>query len=1248
MVAAYVKYLGDTSNKTSGTTLGQVLQGGGSAAGNLIVASIIFDNAATASKPIVSSISKMAGETNNWVFLGAARSTSTSAGAFASGELWAIQTTVAWTGTITVTLDTAVTQKAVLMQEFSGAQAVLRSTVGTNYSTTTTAASATTTGTAPAIGDLAIGLIFGSNVASQMAGDNDTTAGSWSAVAGLGSTGGNVATNNFGIAQYKILTAATAQTYNNQAAMTAGNGSIVAILQPIPDPAITQAAYQFFDDAGTESGAASLAALNTSVVGQLVAGDGFGVLRVRLQNTSANTGQVSDDYQLQWEKNASGTWTTVTTGGTTVLGYNNTNLTDGGATTNRLGAGSGSFVPGKVSETGDVPNLAITGSNYTELVYALTLKAANLADADTLRFRVLRNGVTTVMTYTVTPTITIKGPVAMAGTSGGLSGSTGTLSAGKFVALSNVLSGTTWTYDFTTMPDGPQPATLTTWGGALAGRIASGHFMCDVDWFFTKVYDTLLPDQNEITHLTAMELSFQTASGGVWLVFAGNADMSEYNAIEIHQDGSWLFLYNGGGFSGAPNLSAFTLGTTYKIYVTYNEVTSAVEVFINDVSAATGTYGPGQNKIGNRSGWHMGGNLDVWITKFYYGPQSAGTPGAGGGGGCTVNGVATVVGSLDVVATPALLPNSRALEVGDQRNTEGDVPRALESMVAGGPVALAGSTSGLSATAGTIAVALPLVAASTPGTSTTTGVMAVAKALVATTPGTSTTTGAAAIAKALSAVTPAGLSTTTGTMAVARAFVGSSNGLSTTTGALARAVPLSGTSDGSSTDTGVSVVAVALSGSSIGTSSTVGDLGGASSRALAGQTDGTSATTGSMAVFLPLSGSTGGLSTTTAAMATADALVGTTPGSSTTTGALAVAIPLAGSTAASSTTTGNMAVAKSLAGTTAASSTTTGVLARAIPLSGTSTGLSATTGTSVSAIALAGTSAGTSQTTGVLDGTAATPLTGTTAGLSTTTGALDVAKALVVTTPGTSTTTAAVAIARSLSAVTPAGSSTTTGAMVVAKALAGSTTGGSTTTGTLVGSSGMGGSSTGASTTTGTMAAIAKALSGSAGGTSTTTGAMVSQAPNSMSGVAAGGSTTTGILGVTARMSASAGGSSTTTGALSRSVPMTGVTVPGSSTAIGTMAVSRSLAGSTGGSSTTTAAVRVAKALAGSSGGLSATQGALVMKRALVGASVGLSASTGTLTVVFIAPVYGLYNGQPFDAMQYGDKIVTAWLLIPS
>lgn len=237
MIPALVVQWGVASSKTAGTTIGYTIPVPVDA-GNLIVIAVIFDNAATASKPVVSSIDKLGGETANWVFLGAARSTSTSAGAFASGEMWAIQTTVTWpASSFSVNLDSSVTMRAGTGTVFSGAQAVLRNTAGTNYSTTTTAASATTTGTTPSVNDLAVGLIFGSNVATAMAGDNDTTGGSWSSPASLGSTGGSVATNNYGIFQYKILSAASHQTLNNQAALTAGNGAIVAILQSIPDDA---------------------------------------------------------------------------------------------------------------------------------------------------------------------------------------------------------------------------------------------------------------------------------------------------------------------------------------------------------------------------------------------------------------------------------------------------------------------------------------------------------------------------------------------------------------------------------------------------------------------------------------------------------------------------------------------------------------------------------------------------------------------------------------------------------------------------------------------------------------------------------------------------------------------------------------------------------------------------------------------------------------------------------------------------
>jgi len=174
MAVAFVNEQGSASTKTAGAA--NIAVATGSVApviGNVLVAFIAFDNAATASKPIVSSIGVPAGETNTWVLLGAARSTSTSAGAFMSGEIWAIQTSVAWPAStsFTVTLDSSVTWKATLCREYSGVSVTLRNTIGQAVSATTTAASATTTGTTPQIGDLAIGMFFQPNSTVGGAGD---------------------------------------------------------------------------------------------------------------------------------------------------------------------------------------------------------------------------------------------------------------------------------------------------------------------------------------------------------------------------------------------------------------------------------------------------------------------------------------------------------------------------------------------------------------------------------------------------------------------------------------------------------------------------------------------------------------------------------------------------------------------------------------------------------------------------------------------------------------------------------------------------------------------------------------------------------------------------------------------------------------------------------------------------------------------------------------------------------------------
>lgn len=92
----------------------------------------------------------------------------------------------------------------------------------------------------------------------------------------------------------------------------------------------------------------------------------------------------------------------------TVAPFNSASLTDAAATTSRLTGGSGSFVAGKVSEDGLVDDLGWAQSNFTELLYSIKLIAADLAPSDTLRFRVLRNGVV-LGTYSQVPTLTVGG-----------------------------------------------------------------------------------------------------------------------------------------------------------------------------------------------------------------------------------------------------------------------------------------------------------------------------------------------------------------------------------------------------------------------------------------------------------------------------------------------------------------------------------------------------------------------------------------------------------------------------------------------------------------------------------------------------------------------------------------------------------------------------------------------------------------------------------------------------------------------
>lgn len=212
------------------------------AAGNVLVIQVGSDNVG-ANVPTISSIDKPGGETATWAQIASHGSSSATSLAAVVGYLWAIRTTQVWTsGTvITVTLSAlggVAAKRGCMCHEFTGVLATLRSTSGTNTSMTG-APSATTTGTTPAVGDVALGIgtFEGSGTAAA---DTDTTGGSWSTAVNVHNGGGASAAQNDLIFQYKLITSSAAQTYNPTSASGLDSGAAVAVLQF--DPSITVSA----------------------------------------------------------------------------------------------------------------------------------------------------------------------------------------------------------------------------------------------------------------------------------------------------------------------------------------------------------------------------------------------------------------------------------------------------------------------------------------------------------------------------------------------------------------------------------------------------------------------------------------------------------------------------------------------------------------------------------------------------------------------------------------------------------------------------------------------------------------------------------------------------------------------------------------------------------------------------------------------------------------------------------------------
>jgi hypothetical protein len=266
-------------------------------------------------------------------------------------------------------------------------------------------------------------------------------------------------------------------------------------------------------------------------------------------------------------------------------------------------------------------------------------------------------------------------------------------------------------------------------------------------------------------------------------------------------------------------------------------------------------------------------------------------------------------GAYSTFASGEARSSSRVITPYPATHTDGssDWVLVVDDLV-GGPVSLAGSSTGGATNTSALAVVRPLAAASLIGASTVTGALNVAHPLGASVAGTSTVVGDLVVAKPLTS-TSTGVSTAGGT-------------------AFTLAVALAATSTGATSISSFLMVSSAggLSGAAMGHSSATGSMSVA--RPIVGGADGASTVVGSLSRAVPLVGSSAGVSTAAGGVISNLITLGATiAGSSTATGiAFVVARTLVGSTSGLTTATGTPAIALRLSGSSAGRTTTVGAL----------------------------------------------------------------------------------------------------------------------------------------------------------------------------------------------------------------------------------------------------------------------------------------------------------------------------------
>ena len=745
-------------------------------------------------------------------------------------------------------------------------------------------------------------------------------------------------------------------------------------------------AFRFYDD-GTESGSSPLGIQNANITRDVASGDRKVHLRYRIQESGGADGATTDDYGLEYRKNG-GSWTAVTASSSNVKSDTASGLTDGAATTNRgtngISDGTGSFVAGEQEEgNGVIEDLQLTTDNFTEVVWALSVIQADVAETNTLEFRVTLNGGSPGITNSVTPQITITKEEIVFGASGNIAAG-GENTTARLTAPAGKTSGS----DF------------------VAGRIQDDENPADVVDITTDDYSEFewsLLAVNGVPVSTVFEFRL-TASG---------TPLTTYTVTP-----QWTIGLGSGqsySFSG-------TIASTSSVYSTNGtikrdrpvESTVTATGNVNTVSRALEVARPLAGSIAGTS------TLTAQIDR------NRGLTG-------TVSGISTATASL--VVAHSLEGTTQALAI---LSAQLAVSHSLQSSIVGTSTGSA-SLSVAHTLQGTIPCTSTVTGDTTnsvscdsaiAGTSTLSGSLSVTKPLQGICVGTSSVSDAdLTVAHSLEG-SIVGSSTLSATLTVVGAQInleGTIAATSTVTGSLTVAHSLEGSIVGTSTVSDASLaVTKPLTGSIVGTSS-ISTARLNLAWGLYGSISGASTVSGRLSVAHSLQGAIVGTSTVSGNTTIQYIFIGSIAGTSELTGVLVVAHTLQGSIAGSSTVAGNLVVAHSLQGTIVGTSTLSG----SIDVGG--------------SFALEGTIAGTGALTGRLSVTR--PLTGNIVGTSSTSGSLTITHSLQGSIIGTSTLENAPINIVKVFFGSIAGTSTLSGRLTVAHSLQGNIVAVSTLTG---------------------------------------------------------------------------------------------------------------------------------------------------------------------------------------------------------